>query len=397
MKKQALAIAIASALAAPSALAATDTSGMRYTSASEGFYASLRVEYQTNDGSEDGDAQIVNDSSRIGLRGTNDMGGGLEGFYQWEANVNLNDNHPDGSDGDSRALNTRLGHVGIRGAFGQVQFGSFWTADYDYVGVITDLHTAGFGDGGISSDYYNRQRDARSQAAVEYRTPDLNGFEGAIRASTDSGEAGDDIGLWNLAARYQIQGFTVGGSYNVITNGQGQDYVAPTAEVAAVAEMIRCWNDADSDDVIDAGEVTTAATCNDVEVGRVPATPLVPAEAGQAAVASEDLTSWTIGLNYAQDNWYVGAFYGEDDTSETSMQDTELFSIGAGVVVDKVEVNADYHAEENALGEENNIFGLGATYRFTSSSRVYIKYIGRDYDSSETEDDTVRIGLRHDF
>ena len=44
MKKQALAIAIASALVAPSAFAAQDTSGMQYTSAAEGFYASIRAQ-----------------------------------------------------------------------------------------------------------------------------------------------------------------------------------------------------------------------------------------------------------------------------------------------------------------------------------------------------------------
>ena len=90
MKKQALTLAIAAALSAPSALAAQDTSGMRYTSAAEGFYASIRVGYEggtkeDSKGSLGGGPNHDGFASRIGVRGTNDLGGGLEGFYQWEA------------------------------------------------------------------------------------------------------------------------------------------------------------------------------------------------------------------------------------------------------------------------------------------------------------------------
>ena len=135
MKKKALTLAIAAALSAPASFAATDDSGMRYTSASEGFYASLRVQLQTKT-SKTGKASIGNEGSRMGVRGTSDLGGGLEGFYRWETAININDADGSGVGG------TRLGNVGVRGAFGQIQMGSFWTNDYNWVGVITDVGTA---------------------------------------------------------------------------------------------------------------------------------------------------------------------------------------------------------------------------------------------------------------
>ena len=66
----------------------------------------------------------------------------------------------------------------------------------------------------------------------------------------------------------------------------------------------------------------------------------------------EDLTSWTIRLGYAQDNWYVNGWYGEDDSSESDGKaDAELFSVAGGVEVDRVNVYALYEAVENAGGE----------------------------------------------
>ena len=307
MKKKALTLAIAAALSAPASFAATDDSGMRYTSASEGFYASLRVQLQTKT-EKTGKASIGNEGSRIGVRGTSDLGGGLEGFYRWEAGVNVSDGSNDGAnkddaDGESKALDTRLGNVGVRGAFGQLQAGSFWTADYNWVGVITDHSGAG-------NNYYIRQREGRSQNAVEYTTPNLNGFQGAFRLSTDGagGDAGktfnghtrgtgtgddattggyDDspltgngetLDLWNLAAKYEVAGFTVAASYNTLKDAY------------AAAEQID-------------GISPNANTAN-VSVADDPA-----AKAG-------DMKSWAAGLTYAQDNWDVGMVYTVDNTSD---------------------------------------------------------------------------------
>ena len=231
MKKKALTLAIAAALSAPASFAATDTSGMRYTSASEGFYASIRAIYETKS-EKGGKGNVGNDGSRIGIRGTNDMGGGLEGFYQWEAEVPIND----AASGDADSINTRLGHVGVRGAFGQIQLGSFWTSEYSAVGVLTDF-------AGTTADFswYTRQREGRSQNAIEYTTPDLNGFTGAARVSTDrESGSGSTIGLWNLSGKYEIHGFTVGASYNVL-KGASMRRLRLSLEASGSAQYSRFW------------------------------------------------------------------------------------------------------------------------------------------------------------
>ena len=115
----------------------------------------------------------------------------------------------------------------------------------------------------------------------------------------------------------------------------------------------------------------------------------------------EDLTSWTIRLGYAQDNWYVNGWYGEDDSSEgDGKADAELFSVAGGVEVDRVNVYALYEAVENAgggAGVEDSYGTLGVQYTLGSNSRVWIEYWSRDLDSKPDADDIINIGLRHDF
>ena len=396
MKKKALTLAIAAALSAPASFAATDTSGMRYVSAAEGFYASIRVMYQTKAKKNDKGA-LTHDSTRFGIRGTNDMGGGLEGFYRYEAHVS-------GTDGDksneTNTIRTRLGNVGVRGAFGQVQMGSFWTADYNWVGSTTDFVGVGEGNAGT---YYNRSREGRSKNAIEYTTPDLNGFAGAVRVSSNKGGDAVDkstVGLWNLAAKYEVQGFKVAASYNVIKDGINQASAAycTGGSAGAAAPTPTGANNA----------LACAADNGDV----------VAAETGFT-----DLKTWSLALGYAQDNWYAGAWYGVDSygddngdpvvtpgannaatAARAKREDSSTLTLGAGVVIDKVELNANWQKVENHAGQdgiERTYGGLGATYRFTSSSRVFAQYRIRDYDDekgqADREDNHFRIGLRHDF
>ena len=148
------------------------------------------------------------------------------------------------------------------------------------------------------------------------------------------------------------------------------------------------------------------------------------------------MKSWNVGLGYSQDNWYVGGYYGVDDTSsdkgglaqreysksgtDTAIaksgcgseantrvnnsdvagkkcEDRKIMSIGAGVTIDKVELNAAWEKIEQRDGIEEVNGGVEATYRFTSSSRVALRYAIRDWKSNPNRENTVRALLRHDF
>lgn len=309
------------------------------------FYASIRARYES--GANDYSGSVIqNASSRFGVRGTNDLGGGLEGFYQYEAGVGID---------NGSGLSTRLAHVGLRGAFGQVQVGSFWAADYNWTHGSTDI--ANTHSGNLN---YTAARPGRTSKAIEYTSPDLNGFQAAFRVNFDdqgtaTAEDENDLDAWNLAAVYSIQGFTVAGAYNTVVDGLGD----------------------------------------------------------------EDAKSWTSRVGYAQDNWYINAWYGEDNTGDIdislpadgadpavnfSLDDTEIFSIGGGVTVDKVALYALYETAEVTaesgrakVTAEDDRATVGVQYNIGAQSRVWVEYAARDLDSSEPAEDSINIGMRHDF
>ena len=85
--KTLVAAAVAAMLAAPASHAAIDDAGMQYTSAAEGFYGSLRMDFTSSDievaGTKVGDSAGLDVStSRLGVRGTVDLGGGMSARLQ---------------------------------------------------------------------------------------------------------------------------------------------------------------------------------------------------------------------------------------------------------------------------------------------------------------------------
>ena len=122
-KTKILALALAGALACPQvAFAARDGDGMEYTSAAEGFYGSIRTRYTSSGGKKDQNSKIEGSTSRLGVRGTLDIGHGLTGLYRYEFGVGA-DNGGD--------INTRLHYVGLKGSFGEVQAGALWGNGYN--------------------------------------------------------------------------------------------------------------------------------------------------------------------------------------------------------------------------------------------------------------------------
>ena len=171
---KALAVVLSGALAfAPAANAALDDSNMAYTAASEGFYGSLRVQYANNEkGGKSNDSSVDADLSRLGVGGTADLGSGLEAFYGFEWNLGQPAN------GDT-GLNTRQNHVGLRGDWGSIFLGAFDS-------VI--VRFGGFATTDILDQYSgNFEPIYRTERAIAYVSPDLNGFQFGIEVAAQDG------------------------------------------------------------------------------------------------------------------------------------------------------------------------------------------------------------------
>ena len=364
---KALAVVLSGALAfAPAANAALDESNMAYDSAAEGFYGSLRVQYANNEPNEfdtdknlelfgqDNDSKVEGEGSRLGVRGDVDLGGGLEAFYGFEWNLG------DPADKDT-ALRTRQHHVGLKG-----DWGSIWLGAFDSVIV----RFGGFSTTDILDQYSgNFEPIYRTQNAVAYISPDLNGFQFGIEAHANDGKSstkrvafddedgnpdtteapddGNDFDKIGFGASYSIQGLNFSGAYY-----QEQD----------VLEI----NSKDS-----------------------------------------DASRYALGLSYAQDNWIVAAMYGsqeiEDEGDFTKEADAPFFSLAAGVSIDKFDVHGLWEqqtAEFTGGDADHTITAISARYHLGSKARLRAAWRNNEIDAGDdSKKDSTRyaLGLQVDF
>lgn len=170
--------------------------------------------------------------SRFGLRGSEDLGGGLRANFTLEGGVNLDD----GTSGQGGALFGRQAHVGLSGSFGSISLGRQYTALYAATNDHSSFTSApagpstaligGFGGGyelvrGASATGVPPQAGAtgnggpvRVNNSIKYESPSLAGFKlGAVYGMGEIAGATGDNQIMEASARYSGHGFDVIGSY----------------------------------------------------------------------------------------------------------------------------------------------------------------------------------------
>jgi predicted porin len=170
--------------------------------------------------------RVNSNSSRLGVRGTESLGGGLSAIFQIESSVN--------ADISGGVLASRETFVGLQGTWGTVKVGYF-LAPYDDIhpifGNVPTLTTsilstaALWAQGSQSND--NGGFDNRVANSLRYDSPRIGGFTGSIQVgaydfSPASGGGGTTFGTDAQAKRHAYVG-SAGGFY---ANGPFQAGVA---------------------------------------------------------------------------------------------------------------------------------------------------------------------------
>ncbi|WP_221793524.1 porin [Oceanobacter mangrovi] len=189
MKKQVLALAI-TAVASASAFAEVENS----------IYGSLRLKLTTGDSAAD----ISNDLSRIGLKGSSDTDfDGVKAIYRFEAGVGGGDTVR-GDASNEANLNSRLAWVGLTSEdYGTLKVGQIWTNYYSFVGGVTDVAISLTND---TQPYF------RADSTVAYVSPELSGFtfSAAVTSDTEQTTGGE-----GEADRYLVTASYSNGAFGV--------------------------------------------------------------------------------------------------------------------------------------------------------------------------------------
>ncbi|AEG30869.1 porin [Thiomicrospira cyclica] len=175
MKKNILAVAIAGAMAVPFAANASAPT----------LYGQMNIAV---DSVTDNGSAVVNRNSRLGVKGSEDVGNGLKVVYQFETTLVANGGDNGGFGGQRNTF------VGVAGGFGTVIAGRHDTPlrmiqpndrfnDSAYLGN----NTGRFGGLNLGGDA-NFSGEDRVDNVVVYISPNINGFQVSLAGITDAEE-----------------------------------------------------------------------------------------------------------------------------------------------------------------------------------------------------------------
>ena len=176
MQTRIIALAVAGALAAPAAVAQTPNPVTLYGLI---FGTIESVEARGGSAPVSRRTRVEDHSSRFGIRGTEDLGGGLKAFFQLETAFRI--------DSNNTTFAARNSGVGLMGGWGSILLGR-WDSPYKVAGYPADpwnlLTLAG---------YWNTVQDGgnfgrRPQNVVQYWTPTIGGFSARIAATANEGK-----------------------------------------------------------------------------------------------------------------------------------------------------------------------------------------------------------------
>jgi len=174
----------------------------------------VSAEQQENIGANGKQKVLQNSASRLGFKGTEDLGGGLKASFILEHGLNADTGTVSGS-----AFWGRQSEVNLSGGFGMLRLGNFTSEAYFATADYISMHNH---DTGTSEDKLYAYI-GRNTNKIAYRTPEfVKGLtlEGAVSA----GEGGGRERTYDFAANYALGALQLGAGYE--KNGNAKQYAA---------------------------------------------------------------------------------------------------------------------------------------------------------------------------
>jgi predicted porin len=112
-------------------------------------------------------------TSRLGFKGSEDLGGGLKANFNLEGALSMDN-------GTAGGLSfNRQSYVGLSGGFGEIQLGKVWTPYDDTRAMANDTFNMNYAASWTTWQFY----EDNPNNTIRYNTPSFGGFTGAIAYS----------------------------------------------------------------------------------------------------------------------------------------------------------------------------------------------------------------------
>ena len=199
MKKSLIALAVAGAVSAP-AFAATSNVDV---------YGVLNIALEDTNQTANTDMTILDNTSRIGFKGSEDLGGGLKAIWQIESALGGNGTTTIGP--GTATLATRNTFIGLAGSFGTALMGRHDTP-YKLGTASLDIFADTIGDYNLprldNVQLVNNTHDHRNGSALAYISPTWSGFHFAAAVVMNNNEASSSLTLSKVGTNIDATSLT---------------------------------------------------------------------------------------------------------------------------------------------------------------------------------------------
>ena len=183
-------------------------------------------------------ASGINQGSRWGLLGNEDLGGGLKAIFNLESEFFVNN----GEMAFQNILFNRRAYVGLRSdQFGTLVAGRDYDFLYDYVSYYTNVAQFAPAYAFHLADDIDRLAGEQVQNAVRYETPLWNGVQAGVMYGLDGGNSAVTPHVLSVGIKYSPTGsfhapYSISAAYTK-TVGGGTTIATPAGTGATLAQM----------------------------------------------------------------------------------------------------------------------------------------------------------------
>jgi predicted porin len=191
-------------------------------------YGKANISLQSSDEGEGSFTEVKSNASRIGLKGTHDLGEGLSVIYKAEFQVDL-----DGDSAKGNSITDRNQYVGLAGGFGEVLLGKNDTMlkqSQGKVDLFSDLN------GDIKSLWKGENRMADT---LSYKSPKFNHFQvGVTYIAEDAVDAENGVSVAIFYGDAKLKKSAVFASVAVDSDVKGYDITRATLQGKVVGVVL---------------------------------------------------------------------------------------------------------------------------------------------------------------
>lgn len=312
MNKKLIAVAIAGAFALPVAASADNVT----------VYGQMHLSVDSLKDGQDRGTNVSSNASRLGFKGTEKLGNGLDAIFQVETTVN-----GDGGASGGTFTSQRDTFVGLKGGFGTVRLGFFDTPTKQLSRKL-DLFNNQIGDTRnlLRSNGTANAWDERFRNGIRYDTPKFSGFSAAVHYSAQTNVQAannNDRDAYSVGANYENGPFMVGVAY---------------------------------------------------QRNNLPGT------------AAGEETNWRLGGSVNFNNFVVNALYQDaDDQNGVSGADRKIYGLGAGYKMGANTIKGQFYKAKDLSGSSDTgakLWAVGFDHNLSKRTTAYVAYAKTSNDNN---------------